>query len=448
MPNNSIRSMIVVATLAGCASPVAADPPPQSGVAVDRESDPRALIDEAFRHLQEGRAERALQVLDQLEAIEPLNPWLWYLRGMSEQQRFHFQSALAHFDRALEELERSGVEDDALESAIRNHHVETRRRLFSFDWQFGLAYDTNVSFLEDAAAQPGLIAGEDDGKFMNSMSLRVSLWESPTDHLWLEARTAQSWHFAVSEFDYQNYGGTLHYSRLLTEQLKLSLAYEYDYEMLDRDSFGSFQAGTAALSWRYDPWVTWITPLESVLFYRLESQDFHFPTEQVFDQDALSQQFGVSHSIRIQPFDEKAYHVDLRGSYRFGHFDTDGTEFDRREHTFGFGLSAPLRHPGKPEAYLLSPTLPLLLHFDVQWESDDFLRSSVVDRDGRRRYDHVMQYDVVLSQTLFDDPRMGRMIAHFVFSYTDTNSNVIADDRTRPYAYDKAVYGLQFHWAW
>ena len=40
----------------------------------------------------------------------------------------------------------------------------------------------------------------------------------------------------------------------------------------------------------------------------------------------------------------------------------------------------------------------------------------------------------------------GDLILHFIVSWTDSDSNVRASDRSSPFNYDKIVAGIQFEW--
>ena len=72
--------------------------------------------------------------------------------------------------------------------------------------------------------------------------------------------------------------------------------------------------------------------------------------------------------------------------------------------------------------------------------------SALIDRRGRKRDDVITSAGLVFSQELRVDPDHGDLIVHFIFNWSDYESNVRASDRSKPFSYDKIVAGIQFEW--
>jgi len=69
------------------------------------------------------------------------------------------------------------------------------------------------------------------------------------------------------------------------------------------------------------------------IFYSL-SQDFLFPTTPSFDRDGWINSFGTEQTLALRPVRGLAWTWDLNVGYRFDHVATQGTQFDRSDHTF------------------------------------------------------------------------------------------------------------------
>ena len=92
--------------------------------------------------------------------------------------------------------------------------------------------------------------------------------------------------------------------------------------------------------------------------------------------------------------------------------------------------------------------MPLDFNFSVQWQIGDYSNNSVFDRRRRPRDDLIVAYTWVLSQKIIEDGPLGDLDIHGVISWIDANSNVRSQDRTRPFSYDRVIYGLQLAWTW
>ncbi|MGB0716707.1 MAG: tetratricopeptide repeat protein [Phycisphaerae bacterium] len=414
---------------------------------------PANALDDAYLQISQDKPRVALRMLDAILAREPENPWAWYFRGLALVQLDQPHDALNAFEEArlyAGRLHADGAEPDQdLMEAISGAAATARRSLFSFNLRSGFFYDTNVSFVDEAAAQPGLIAGDEDAYFGLSADSRIALYHARDTRVWLDLRTAQSWHFEIDSFDYQSYGGSLSIRHAISDYVAVEAGYDYDADLLGRDMFGSFQRGRL----RVDAMLPFenevVVPRRTSLFYHLESNDFLFPTtDEAFDQDALGHVVGIEQVVRVSPVVDSPAYIDLILGYQFSHYDTDGTEFQRRQHRFHTGLAAPILNPLGEGEYLLIPELPMRLEMGMDWMIDDYTEASLIDRDGGERRDRILRYRVALSQVLVDDPVYGQLTFRFLFQFLDADSNVITEDRRQPFDYDKALYGLQLHWSW
>lgn len=406
-----------------------------------------ATLDEAYLLISEGQTDDALAVLDDLLLREPGNPWGLYFKGLALMSSGRPRAALETMDSALDAAVEVQAEPELL-SSIRIARAAARRELFSFNLRAGFFHDTNVSFLDDAAAQPGLIAGDEDGYFGLGADFRVALFHLPRTRAWLDFRTGQSWHYDIDSFDYQNYGGSLSIRHNVTDALAIEAGYDYDVDLLGRKMFGSFQRGRLRLDFTPAFPDGPVVPARTSAFYHLESNDFQFETADVFDQDATVHLAGIEQVLRLRPVVESPFFVDLMLGYRYSYHDTDGTEFQRRRHRFQTGLSMPVLNPMGEGEYWLIPSLPMNVELGLDWLLDRYTEDSMIDRDNVRRRDHVLQYRFALSQVLIDDPVDGRLTLRFLFQYFDADSNVITEDRRQPFDYQKGLYGLQLHWSW
>jgi hypothetical protein len=424
-----------------------ADPPAPPESAGAAPSDVRALLDAAAADLLAGHAESTLQSLQAVERAEPDNPWLWLYRGMAHRQLHQPYQALESLDRARQILLDLGESDIELSETVRRLRRDVRREVFGFSLQTGLAYDTNVSYLAGGAAQRGLIAGDDDGLFSSQFRLDFAPIADRRHKLTTGVRLGYSWHFAIEQFDYQNYGAYLRYAHRLTDRWELSLQYDYDVSLLANDRFLSNHALTAAAAHRWRPVESRLQPLTSTLYYRFEARDFLFEVTPRFDSDGLAHFVGFEQGWSLQPLSERNWIWDLSAGYRFGTILTEGREFDRTVNLFYVGAAVPLVRPDDPTRYLFIPDRELVFRCTAEWELANYRNNSLNDRDRDKRNDLLTTYGFSLSQTLIDDPKYGDLVISGIIHWTDAESNVTARNGISPFTYDKVVYGLQLVWS-
>lgn len=441
---------IIGLVLSLCAGPVAwCDEAPAVDVT--------AALDAAADYLVLGKPRDALDALKPIEQVEPENPWLWFYRGNARYLLRDPHEAMRAYDLALTYLADMGDPDPGLAEQIRLYRSRARRQVFNISWQTGLYYDTNVTYLGETDVDlGGLISGEDDGKFGTQFRLDYAPIVTETDMLVAGTRIGHAWHFAVNEFDLQDYGAYISYSRRIGDNLEPAIRYDYDITLLGNELFLSSHTLTPSLTWHWDPVEGPIAPRQSTIYYQLRDRDFLFDIDPVFDRDSLSHTAGAEQRFRLTPLADHypAWQWDATFGYRLTSIPTDGDEYDRLIQDFHFGVAFPLLNPWEPDAYLLIPDLPMRFTFDVQWQLSDYRRGSIIDRNGNNRYDHITSYAWTLSQKLMEDPELGDLTLQGIVLWTDAKSNVELQDPdfsykwSEPFTYTKTVFGLQLIWQW
>lgn len=410
-----------------------------------------AALESAVAHLSMGWPRVALEDLAVVKRGEPDNPWLAYLRGQAFLSLGHPTAALAELDRAEAMVANEVVGDSALTRAILAQRSLARRKRLHIELRFGFLYDTNVTFLDEAAASPGLIAGEQDTRYAPRLALDYAFLDDGTTYVSLGGSAEHTSHARVESFDFTEYEGHIAIGRRFSNRLEAELRLAYDSSRLGGGGFSS--VGRMGVQWSYywdeRTWpISMIRPVASHLLYQLEIRDFRFSTTREFDRDGVAQFVGLEQTLQVQPLSRIDWMWGVRLGYRFGHVATKGSEFDRRAHRFGAGLTIPLIHPTRPGAYLLFPDKPLHIRLDAGWQWDRYRRAGLTDADGDRRHDLISGYTLVLSQTLIDDPARGTLVLHGVVDYSEARSNVRLRDHTSPFSYEKTVYGVQLQWSW
>ena len=213
----------------------------------------QALLDSAADLIREGRSRAAMGTLDQAEKLEPQNPWLWFYRGLAEYNQGNVYRAMESFDRATDLLAEFGNPDPKLTEAIGRYRREARRQVLRLDYQAGLAYDTNVSFLGSTGSTLGITSGKPDGKYGQTFDVHYSPLVKRDEVLTIGGRLGHVWNFSIDEFNYQDYGSSIRYARMLAEQWEVSLQYDYDMSLLGNDSFLSNHALTPGLTYHWRP---------------------------------------------------------------------------------------------------------------------------------------------------------------------------------------------------
>jgi hypothetical protein len=396
-----------------------------------------AALEAAAQALDRGEARRALDALEPVKAEEPDNPWYLFYAGRAQHMLNDPHAAIGYYDRALERLEAYAESDSSLANAIGIARREARREIFTFYLQSGLAYDSNVTF-GGAGATATFISGREDGKFATRIAWDYAPVIRPDRSLTLSGRVASAWHFAVEEFNYQDYGTTVRYSQRLSDHWRFDLLYDYDFFALGNDSFLSTHGLSPRLSYLWTLQDRAFEPTETLFDYRLEAVDYLFDTEPVLDRDGFTNTVGLAQAFLLRPRRESAWACDLFVGYRFGSFATEGSEFDRWASNIFVGAAFPLKS--------LLRDRDLTFQFNADWEISDYWHSSVYDEDGDERDDLITTLGAILSQELIDDPRDGQLILHAIVGWSDADSNVHTEDGADPFTYDKLIAGFQLEW--
>jgi hypothetical protein len=432
-------------TLSRGQSSLAQSPTSQQSQSIEQE------FETAARSLSEGKPRVALDAMARAEAIEPENPWVHYYRAAAKYQLGDHYGAMSSGERAATILKELGDPDPELAELVRQVRGRSRREVASLSLQTGLAFDSNVTFLQAGAAGLGTIAGREDGLFGSSESFMVA--PIADEHQRLEAfgHVANTWHFAVEQFDVGVYGGGLRYARRLGDNWEADIRYNYDQYWLGNDPFVEIHSVSPSLSylWRCDP-VQGVRPDKSTLYYQFEVRDYRFPTTPRFDRDGMAHHVGFTQDMLIRPMAELPWDVKLSAGYRYEADFTKGAEFDVRYHNFLLGLEVPLVRPWCKDRleYLLIPNQELKFTYGAAWQIGDYREVSVTDRDHDKRSDYIVTHTFALSQTIFDDPDYGRMVLHALINWSDANSNITTPQNISPFTYDRTVYGVQLEWTW
>jgi hypothetical protein len=405
----------------------------------------------AARALAEGKPRVALDAMDHAETVEPDNPWVHYYRAAAKFQIGDHYGAMTSGERAATILKELGDPDPELAELVRQVRGRSRREVASLSLQTGLAFDSNVTFLQAGAAGLGLIAGREDGLFASSETILFAPIADEKQRLEVAARVANSWHFAVEQFDFGDYGGGVRYVRRLADNWEADIRYNFDLYYLGNDPFVSIHAVSPSLSylWRKPP-VQGIRPDKSSVYYQFEARDYRYPTTTNFDRDGPAHHVGLTHDMLIRPLADYPWDVKLSAGYRYEADFTRGSEFDARYHNFLLGLEVPLVRPWIKDRleYLLIANQELKFTYGATWQIGDYREVSLTDRDHDKRSDYIVTHTFALSQTVFDDPDYGRMVLHALINWSDANSNVTTPQKVSPFTYDRVVYGLQLEWTW
>ena len=415
--------------------------PPQPASAV------RSRLDAAAVFLRMGQPAEALGALEQARRDEPDNPWIDFYQGQAEQQLGHPYRAIDAYDRAVKTLDDLNHPDPQLERTIHARRRIARRQIFSFTQQIGLAYDTNVTFLGGGASDLNLIANAPDGLFSNDTTVTWSPVADGDSLLTFGLRTGQSWHADIDSFDFQDYGGSIHYIRRLGQRWRVEAGYDYDITYLGNEPYLSNHALTSAVQYVWPTTSGPVRPTTSALGYRLEGRDFLFATTPAFDQDGVVNAAAFRQMFSVQPIPRFDWTWDVGLGYEFASIATEGTEFDRLTNSFGVDLDVPLVNPADATQYLILPDRELRFHFGANWLLADFRKPSEIDRRNRHRRDLITTLSFAVSQKLITDPKLGDVTLSGLIQWTIADSNVVTDRHAVPFSYDKIVYGLNLQWS-
>jgi len=407
-----------------------------------------SLLTAAAVDLAGGDGEAALARLARVAAVEPDNPWMLYYRGAALVLLRRPYDALAALDAAAERLAALGDPDGALRVQIAELRARARRQVFAFDLRFGLAYTTNATFTGSGGQELGFISGRSDKLFGLEVQASFAPIANDRDVLAIAVRSAQSWHFRVKEFDFQDYGALLRYAHRWDEAWESSIAYTYEFAVLERQSYLCSHAVTLGLDYHWPRNEGQVQPKRTGVYYRLEGDDFLFSTPDALGRDGLVHVFGVEQALQVQPLAGSPWTWDVRGGYAFESAHTEGTEFDRHTNAFHVHCGFPLVNPRDPDAYLLWADRELRIDFDAAWALDRYRRPSLYDSRRRHRRDWVTNLTLDIAQVLEHDPQRGDITLHAIVGWTDSDSNVRTRRGGVPFSYDQLYYGLQIAWSW
>ncbi|NOS99631.1 MAG: hypothetical protein HOP29_03300 [Phycisphaerales bacterium] len=399
------------------------------------------LLESAADSLAGDRPAEALATLRQAESIEPDNPWLWYYTGLAHLQLEDWYRAMESLDKSRDLLAGFGDPDPALADSIREARSRARRRVFHMGMQIGLAYDSNVTFLGDAGDTFDVISGRGDARFLSRFDFAYAPIADATERLTIRGRLAHAWQFSVEDFNYQDYGATIHYQRRLDEHWVSSLQYDYDITYLDNESFASVHSLTPSLAYAWNGGDGRFRPNETRLSYRIDARDFLFDTERQFDRDGFVNAVAFDQSFKFRPIADREWIWDVFAGYSFASLGTEGREFDEFAHDFYAGVGVPLRNPWLPAR-------DMRLNFTADVQIGDYRRAGLLDRNYDERHDVITTLDLVLEHPLTADPDRGDLTLNTIVGWTDADSNIVTRDFNAPFRYDKWIVGMQLIWSW
>ncbi|NOX58938.1 MAG: hypothetical protein GXP29_08790 [Planctomycetes bacterium] len=365
----------------------------------------RQALEAAAVHVRLGQFDEALVRLAEVEQVEPDNPWMWYYRGSAFTGRGDHYEALRAFDQASSVLSDLGG-DEELSGLILSARTKTRRNVFNFSVSMGLGYDSNVSFLGGGSSDLGFVAGQGNGTFDSSAQIDFAPIATKDQTLAAGFRTSQLRNFQIEQFDLQNYGAYLRYSRRFGSNWEASIRYDYDVSLLNNESFLSNHALSTSLGYHWTRYGSWFRLDTTRVFYRFEARDFLFETDPDLDRDGTAHFVGIEQSFDIQPIADFAWVWDVSAAYQFGRIATEGDEFDRRTHDFLLALDMPLVNPKEPEEFLLIPDRELRFRFDARWQIANYRNPSAFDRRRDVRDDLITDYGFTRFSMI---PRMDRL---------------------------------------
>lgn len=411
------------------------------------ETDVRGALERAAVELNLGRPAAALHALESVAEIEPDNPWLAYYEGAAQLQLDRPYDAMASLDRAWSLTDAAPERDEALRRRIESLRTEARRRVLQVSLRLGIAYDTNVAFLGEGAVTADLVTGDDDWLFESRFSVAFAPIMERGTSLTFGASAVNSWHFRIDEYDVQEYASFVQYARSLGPRTEALLGLRAFSVLLGNQSYVNGAAGTLGLRYEWPNSDESVRLLDSTIEAGAEFRDFRFPVDDELDQDGWVSWTGFVQRFVVAQEDRPDAALTGRIGYAFSHFDTDGSEYDRNAHRILFGFDMPLMNPHRPNEYLLLPDKPLWMEFTYDWEFARHRNDSVFTRRDEARRDRTNTFGLTLSQLLIDKPDR-ELVLHVIAGYTDANSNIRLADRTRPFTFDKYVFGLQFEWSW
>jgi hypothetical protein len=338
----------------------------------------------------------------------------------------------------------------------------------------GPRYDTNVVLLGERTDLPHNIPHDNDFGVRAGSAITYTLsldkYGPKSLHGWTlgaQARTGELWNREVEQFDEQDYGGSvvLQYelprnASLLAARTDLSLEYDYDYFLLEREKFVDAHQLAANARFRDEK-----DRQETNLTYSHAFRDYNEPMrDRRLDRDGTYSRVGIGHSIKLA--DLNAYYdarnipswghshddalkqedpdypnryVKVVGSFQYGWDSTAGDEFDLKTYILSLGMDFPL-----PWGWVLKT--------DCGFEWQNYNHGSVIDYHRRYRDDFVQRYGLAVSRLYVLRggslenrylPTIDRLVmaVEFGVSWTLDDSNVVNRLGEDVFEYDRAVVG-------
>ncbi len=401
----------------------------------------RSALEHAANQIANRQHAAALESLKPVESLEPDNPWLHYFKGTAHLGLENWYPAMDSYDTATDLLLSYGQPEPQLYETIKRYRTQARRNVFSLSLTTGIAWDSNVSYVGDSGSQANLISGQGDAVFSTRFNIAYAPIANETESLTFVARTHNTWHADVDQFDEQDYGFTTNYTRNLTDQWSASLRYDYDIVYLGRQPFVSSHALSPSLRYGWTPTDARLQPTRTDFYYRIEAHDYLFRTATEFDRDGFENSLGLSQSFLWQPNPENPWAMTIDTGYAFEFVATEGREFDQLRHNFYLGFGIPLTSP-------LLPQNDLQLQINTNVEVGQYREASLIDRDNDERHDVITTIEAIFSQNLVRHPTRGDLTMHAIVGYSTAASNITRRDRSEPFTYEKWITGVQFEWNW
>ncbi len=448
-----IRRRVFLCIMLACVAPIHAQdvatppadpesqPTTESIAATIQQQTVRTALERAATQIADRQFAAALQTLKPVDPLEPDNPWLHFYRGAAHQGLQNWYPAMESYDNAMDLLLSYGDPEPELFKTIQQYRTQARRNVFSMSLSTGIAWDSNVSYVGDAGSQADLISGQGDAVINTRFNIAYAPIANETETLVLAARTFNTWHTDLDQFDQQNYGFTANYVRKIDDHWSWSLRYDYDVVYLGLQPFVSSHAITPSLFHRWEPTDAPFQPTTTNFYYRFEAHDYLFRTPSEFDRDGYDNGVGLSQGFVWQPNRDNPWAMTIDTGYEFEFVATEGSEFDQMRHNFFLSVGLPLTNP-------LLPDKDLLWTINANCEIGDYREASLIDRDGDERYDVITTLESVFSQRLISHPTRGDLTMHAIVGWSHAASNVTREDRSSPFSYEKWISGVQFEWNW
>jgi tetratricopeptide (TPR) repeat protein len=399
-------------------------PPLERACALDPTSGPsRIYLGLALQ--ASGRGNEAEPQLELAARETPeLSSEAWLLAGLSRLERGDRLGGDALLERAIE----ADPESDSARSArLVLEGGAPRPRRFHLQAYSGYAYDTNVT-LDSGDDFTGLPADRSDSVFSWGTGLAVAALRSESFAVSLSGSYDQNAHLELTDWDSQQFGGTLSAGWQAMERVALRLDANIGYARLDRDPYLLAGGLNPSLVVSLGPRAGWLRAFGNTNWYGYDE----VPFSSALERDGFAFGSGLEHGVRIPGLEDAFF--SWFGSW--GRFDSQAT----RDPLLGF--EGDFDRDGYGGGARLSTALPwrFAADFGFSFLREDYANDNLVDfltDDGvgggtpRKRRDGVWEARL----------RLVRPVTRFIdleFStrYGDHSSNVDL------YDYDRWVSGL------